>query len=96
MSRYFGRETWTRQLEPFGITIHCRNVLVNKVVAMQYGTGSYVHRVDRAILEWVPGAPKMHIRYVLVCGNMRDQERARPITNKSVKITCPKCRRGRT
>lgn len=88
----FEKTQWTRTLEPFGITIHCRRVAVCKVKRMRYGTGLQTHAVAGAVLEWVEGAPKMFTRYLLVCTDIRDQVRTRVhVLPESCEVTCPKC-----
>lgn len=84
------RESWTREID-FGITVNCRRVRNCKVTALRHETGTNVHAVRDAILEWVPGAPKMQIRYILACGSNGRQARAQVMKGDPY-ITCGRCR----
>lgn len=86
-------ETWTREID-FGITVHCRRVRNCKVTALRHETGSNTHAVTDAILEWVPGAPRMNVRYILACGSHGRQDRAHLMSGKQTRrtITCLRCR----
>lgn len=86
---YWSRKKWTRP-GPFGLEINVRKLRDTRVTTLQFGTGR-VHAVDGGYLEWITGAPKFQIRYILVCGAVRDQERA-SVCIEPRKVTCPKCR----
>lgn len=88
-------ETWTRTLEPFGITVYCRPLIACKVTRLRHETGQNVHEVETGILEWVPGAPKMHVRYILRCGDNRRQDRAQLMIESKSMVTCRKCREAK-
>jgi hypothetical protein len=61
-----------------------------RVTAFRFGTGSHVHVVQGALVEWVSGYPVLEVRYLLACGNVRSQRWGHPLCGSQL-ITCPKC-----
>lgn len=76
---------------PFGLTIQIREVRTCKVRRFRHETGQYVHAVDDALVEWVSGSPVLVIRYLLACGDVRDQTRGH-VLHPDTPVTCRKCR----
>lgn len=82
-------DEWTRK-GPFGLTIHGREART-KVNGLRFETGTMVHAVDGALVEWVTGAPRLEVRYVLRCGSVLDQTRVELYWGKKTRVTCKRC-----